>query len=148
MRQENCRNCDIIFKLNRPWQLFCCRKCRFKFNYQNNNCFYCGINVRKLTKNHILPCFYQEPKLVKVCKECHSIVGDKSFDNISNRFEYIYQSYVAKYHLEKGVVEWHDQELENSGKTLKEKIKHKLFIRRKMEDRAMYLKMRKEKFVI
>jgi hypothetical protein len=54
--------------------------------------------------------------------------------------DYLIKKYVVKYKLNKNIIQWSDDELEELGFKLKQKIKKQVAQRQKNEDRYLYLR--------
>lgn len=146
---KNCRHCTKRFEVSRDWQLFCGDLCRQRWNYiEDGFCFYCG-QASRISRDHIHPvCARTENKrkfagqeTVYSCSECNSTLGGKVFGDIIHRVQWLMECYYEKYKLNKGAVGWDDEELEELGPSLRQKIKHMLKERQGAERRVSYLRI-------
>jgi hypothetical protein len=116
---------------------------RFNKRYQQI-CFFCGL--RGNHKHHVDPRaasgkdYFQGIEYVYSCNECNSAINDNIFYYIHEEVEFLIDYYEDKYKLNKPVVEWSDEEINELGVELKQRIKKHLALRRKNEDRWLYLK--------
>ena len=152
-RVRNCKECKDFFKVNREWQIFCSTKCRLRFNKRNNeNCFYCGIYTKNLHREHIKPasascCRKFSVEYIFACRECNVTLGALNFENITNKFDVLISRYITKYKLTTSVIEWGEDEIQELGRSLKQRIINRLSKRRKAEERVLYLKMKVKQIV-
>jgi len=139
----SCKYCANKFQVSREWQLFCSSTCRMRYNRENNHCFYCG--QRANARDHVEPVaeraggrYFEGLEFVRVCTECNSWLGNKTFDSVADRVGYIAYMLAEKYKLNRRPVVWRAWELEEMGHSLKTRIKQDIAKWAKRKERHEY----------
>ncbi|MCD4760255.1 HNH endonuclease [archaeon] len=104
--------------------------------YEIKKCFYCGEDAN--TKDHIIPVSYYysgkrqnrhftsdygKENIVDCCRECNCIAGNKVFDNVYKKKEYIQERLTRKYKKVINSPFWSEEDINAMGKMLKREIK-------------------------
>ena len=142
---RHCRECQVKFKTTRDWMIFCSSVCRSRFNKRYYEiCFYCG--QRGTHRDHVDPRtfsgknYFTNVEYVYSCVECNCTLSNNLFTNAYERVDFLIKKYIIKHKLNKSIIQWSDEELDELGFKLKQTIKKQIAKRRKNEDRYLYLR--------
>lgn len=115
-----------------------------RFNKRHREtCFYCGVYGNH--KDHINPKSYSGKdwflgvEYVYACNECNATLNNKILD-LPNRILFLIEKYTFKYRLETAAIAWDEDEVGELGPSLRKRIKRGLAIRRRAEERVIYLR--------
>jgi hypothetical protein len=118
---------------------------------ETKKCYYCGDDAE--TKDHIVPVSYYhngkrsgrhltaeygKENLIDCCKHCNSIAGNKVFDNIDIKKEFIQNRLWEKYKKLINMPNWTDEELNEIDMPLRKEIKIKVMARKWILNRINY----------
>lgn len=149
-RRRACRHCGEIFDVNRTWQLFCSDWCsgRHCNGDLGSVCFYCGAAANQ--KDHIIPIKeeygearhrkFRGEERVPCCGECNVSLSNKFFPTITHRVEFLIERYTNKYKLDKAEVEWDEDDIRELGRTLRQRVRRGIALRKRGFERVAYLK--------
>jgi hypothetical protein len=114
-------------------------------------CFYCGEDAD--TKDHIIPVsFYYSGKrkgrhltseygkenLISSCRECNSIAGNKVFDDVYEKKDFIQQRLKFKYKKVINLPFWSEEEIKEMGSSLRKDIRIEQLARKWVLNRIDY----------
>lgn len=114
-------------------------------------CFYCGEDAD--TKDHIIPVsFYYSGKrkgrhltaeygkenLIASCRECNSIAGNKVFDDVYEKKDFIQQRLKFKYKKVINLPFWSEEEIKEMGSSLRKDIRIEQLARKWILNRIDY----------
>ena len=146
-RERSCIQCDKTFKVSRSWQLYCSNKCRIRHHREEADyCFFCG-QPHPEDKHHLDPIAsratgrYSGQETVPCCKSCNGAIGSVSWEDIDAQFSHLIDHYTAKRGPEKP--EWDEDEIKELGASLRRRIKKLLAEYQQMNERIVYLKVRR-----
>ena len=141
-----CRSCDRRYTVSKDWQLFCSDACRRHWNYNERGyCFYCGEPGDERDHPHPVAArgdhkrIFDGREIVFSCRECNASLSDELFETIELRVKYLIVKYKKKYKLNVGAVVWGEDELNELGPGLRQRIKKSLAQRHLAERRVAYL---------
>ena len=146
-RVRKCLQCGSDFELKRAWQIFCKAKCRRHFNQANyDSCFYCGAFADQ--RDHIVAVSerggdrrFDCQETVRSCKTCNSVLSNRFFESVVDRFEHMQSHYMEKLRRNK-TPEWSEDELRAMGRNMRQRIKKAFAVRGDLEARIGHLKIK------
>ena len=113
-----------------------------------NSCTYCGETAVSL--DHVIPRSFlssrkrssspsREPGFkVPSCTQCNSILGSRIFDNLVERKAYVHERLKVKLRKHSATVAWDDEDMEELGPALRDKIEIAMAKRTIARDRVTY----------
>lgn len=120
-------------------------------NYEIKKCIYCGELAT--TVDHVVPVTYYyngkrkgrhltanygKENLVDACRQCNSISGNKVFDNLDKKREFIQNRLKEKYRKVINMPFWSDEELKSMGRLLYKEIKIQVLAKKWVLNRINY----------
>lgn len=133
-----------MFDVARDWQVFCGNACKAGWHKENDHCFYCG-DYYAIGRDHVHSVaarggrrVFMGQETVRCCASCNSALGDRLLE-VEERIQFLIHYYTTKYKLRNTMVEWGDDEIEELGPKLKQRIKKMMAIRKRGEEQVMYL---------
>lgn len=119
MTIRSCLYCETRFTTNNNRRLFCSDRCKTRYNRENRlKCFYCGELAG--TRDHVTPHSVRDDNqrrwlgvdVVNCCQECNRILGDNHPYDIEKRIMYLSMEFEKKFKLNKPIIQWDEEELE------------------------------------
>lgn len=136
-----CVHCERTFRPKRRWQQFCSVACRREAgkNTAEYICEYCGMVGE--TVDHVPPVSIRPTLvmwgladrypfvLVRACRECNSVIGDKALWTVEDRKMYVASRLQRRYKRYLEMPDWSTIELDQLATTLRKTIEHELVVR-------------------
>lgn len=76
---------------------------------------------------------------IKCCTRCNSALGGRLLE-IEDRIAFLIKYYTIRHKLDTPIVQWDEEELNDLGRNLKQKIKKLIELRKRGEAKIMYLR--------
>lgn len=146
-KSRSCLYCEERFELTNHRRLFCSDRCKTRHHREERmTCFYCGDIA--VGKDHVFPVMFDPAgrkwegrDTVQACKECNSILSHVRPDSVEGRVIHLRDRLVSKYKLDQLLPEWDDDELEELGPALRQRIKGKIHERERAKQRVLHMEM-------
>lgn len=156
-RRRACLHCRKRFRTGAYRNLFCSSRCKTGYGRQVDYCFYCGESA--LSKDHLLgravrsnisPAKKHKKghETIPCCTECNSFLSRVWGYDIDIRLMCIIEAITKKYKLNRGVVEWDEDEIDDLGYSLEQYVLGKLAERERAEARLQWAKDRLLDFMV
>jgi hypothetical protein len=140
---RNCHNCGTRFTTSSTKRLFCSDRCKVRYHRAHSlTCFYCGDLAD--SKDHILPQAFGNGagETVLSCRDCNTRMNAFGPLSIDQRVSRLIESLTKKHQLDRPIPEWDDEELEELGYSLRQRIKAKLHQRQNAIERVIHIRKR------
>ena len=146
----SCGYCAKTFTAKMQRRVFCSDRCRTRYNRENVlTCWYCGDMAD--TRDHVTPHSttgfkkrsWSNLDYVMCCKECNHILGSNFPYDMLGRIEYLIQKFTRKHKLNKEVIQWDEEELDEVGHNLSSYIRASMIAWNKKKDRLSHMRLRR-----
>lgn len=144
---RRCTYCSSTFQSDEKRRLFCSDICRTRYNRDNEFvCFYCGDVATD--RDHITPHStgqfptrsWRGLDYVNCCSECNTLMGNFHPYSLGRRIRRLIDRFARIKGLNKGKVQWDEDELEELGPELRRQIRAEQEARDRNEARVAHMR--------
>ena len=147
---SECKYCAEKFTAKTYRKIFCSDRCKVRYNRENRlTCFYCGdlAGTRDHVTSHstmgLKKRCWSNLDYVMCCRECNSLLGSAHPYSIVDKIGYLIEKFTKKYKLNKPVVQWDEDELEEVSKTMAQSIRAHIAKWNSRQERLAHMKLRR-----
>lgn len=140
---RNCHHCGKRFTTSADRRLFCADICETRYKREHAlKCFYCGDLAD--TIDHVFPQVHggANGETVQACRDCNCRMGASGAFSVEERVCNLIESLERKYQLNRAIPEWDDDELEELGRSLRDRIQATIRQRQNALERVIHIRAR------